>query len=104
MPVAWVILFYSFVLRARLTLGYWPSPYNPDPKALDFTIHHLVIWLGFILVPSAFLVAVGYSIHIRAKDAGYPFWKTMTVIAAALTVVLATTLTDPGRFFEWFID
>jgi hypothetical protein len=47
-PLSWLMLFGSYVLRARLALG-WPLPYQPDPYELGFHLHYLAIALCFPL-------------------------------------------------------
>lgn len=47
-PMLWLVLFYSFVCRARLQLGVWPRPYQPDPKNIGFELHHLAVYLGVL--------------------------------------------------------
>jgi hypothetical protein len=48
-PLAWLLLFTSYVVRAYIKLGRLPKYNNPDPKYLDFEVHH-----GFVLY---FLIA-----------------------------------------------
>ena len=61
-PFLWLALLYSFVLRARLHLGVWPYPYQPDPKSLGFDVHHLAIYLGVPAMSAAGIYAVVVSL------------------------------------------
>ena len=51
----WFAAFWLFVLRARLALGRWPFPYDPDPKDLGFFIHYYFLVLGFAWVPASII-------------------------------------------------
>lgn len=35
----YLVVFYSFVIRATIKLGRIPTPDNPDPKVLGYTVH-----------------------------------------------------------------
>jgi len=45
-----MVLFFTFVLRARLVLGHWPTYSNPDPKNLGMGLHYGCIWIGIYLL------------------------------------------------------
>ena len=104
-PVLWLVIVYGFVLRARLALGYWPSPYLPDPKDLGFNWHYSAIWVGIpaIIASAIWLVAlvlVQFRQHLRSAR--------YRLGVAFYTVTFATWwgvwLLDPGRFFYWLAD
>ena len=40
-PLMLLAAFYSFVVRARIELGRWPTPMSPDPKDLSFADDHM---------------------------------------------------------------
>ena len=41
LPLAAMTALYSYVLRVRAALGYWPEPAYPDPKALGFFFQYM---------------------------------------------------------------
>ncbi len=55
-PLIWLTGVFSFAIRASWHLGYWPTPYNPDPKALSFEAHYVVIFLGGYLVTASLAI------------------------------------------------
>ncbi len=107
-PGVWLVLFYSFVIRAYCTLGYWPQPYLPDPKDLGFVWHHLAIWLSFpamlaLLITGLLAMLAGailprVQLQIQMTRAGLWFFG-LSFAAWWILVRL-----DPGRFLEWFVD
>jgi len=48
-PALWLLLVSAFVLRARIWLGRWPRPYDPDPVDVGFWHYH-AIQLGMPLI------------------------------------------------------
>jgi hypothetical protein len=103
LPLTFPIALYSFALRARLALGYWPSPYRPDPKDLGFDIHSYVVIASILLMllsPLALLAVVAFR-PLSARERRYvqrigvPF-ATLYV----LTIVFARSSTT----LTWFVD
>jgi hypothetical protein len=106
LPILWFAAFWLFVLRARLALGRWPSPYDPDPKDLGFSIHYYFLVLGFAWVPAAIitlLVVAGLSLRAM-RAAGARPWFAASVAVVTYTVIIAFARYDPGWFFAWFGD
>ncbi len=104
-PTAWFLLFYGFVLRAYLTLGYWPSPYHPDPKDLAFDFHHVAIWFSFpVVVASAVVLALLVAYYARSYMGSARHRLGMLYFAATFAAWLLAVRFDPGRFIEWFVD
>jgi hypothetical protein len=62
-PLVWLLLFGLFILRARVTLGRWPAPYQPDPRDLGFDLHHAAIVAGIPLMFAAVLCASSEHTH-----------------------------------------
>jgi hypothetical protein len=101
LPTGWIVLFYAFVVRAYLSLGHWPAPYQPDPKDLAFNLHHLAIWLSFpVIVASA--VVFGIVVVLHGRKYGHNPWRW--IMAMGYIVTLLVICTDPGHFLEWFVD
>lgn len=103
-PLTWLVLFYSFVVRVYLILGRWPQPYLPDPKDLGLTWHHMAIWLTLPLVVVGaitffLMVARGRGQFLRGRYK----WGTV-FFAITFAAWLMAVGVDPGRFFEWFVD
>ena len=56
-------MFYSVVLRARVALGRWPTPNNPDPKALGYVFHAAVIDLSFLVAVTS-PIYLGLAVYV----------------------------------------
>jgi hypothetical protein len=99
------IAFYGFVIRARIALGGWPSPDHLDPGDLGFTIHHVLVWLGFFLQPSLLIFYV--ILRSAATELGAPratLRASVICFAVVFSAGVLVLLVDPGRFGEWFTD
>ena len=102
-PILWLAFFYGFVFRARMHLGHWPRYAHPDPKDLDFTLHHVVLHYGILAFPFIAIVAVAFGIAARVHDRALPMW--LIVSAGLLPVLLAVFLNvEPYDFIGWFMD
>jgi len=100
-PWLFIIAFYSFALRAVITLGYIPSYGSPDPKDLDFYLHRNLVYYLFVFticeLPFALLV-VGW------------FWKKGRWFRINILVFVIAFLLMVYMFFinnnliSWFAD
>jgi hypothetical protein len=102
-PASYLILFYSFVLRAQLALGYWPQPYQPDPKDLDFGLHYAAVLLGrplWMVSPAAVLLVVALQPRFGRRKLVLPALVFGLLYLAAWLVLRM----DPGAFGHWFAD
>ena len=106
LPLGALAAFYGFVLRARIALGTWPSPYHPDPKDLPFDLHAMTVWLGTFLLPIPSLLAyIVVALLLRPDSMIRPRARFAIVFYFASLVSWFMLLrTDPGRFVEWFFD
>ncbi len=103
-PALWYSLFWVFVLRARLALGRWPVPYDPDPKDLSFTVHHLAVALGLHVAVAGTLTLLLMTV-LSPRDTKAAGGRHALALAIALQVVIFTiTRYDPGHFLYWFAD
>jgi hypothetical protein len=105
-PLECLFFFYSFVLRARFSLGRWPYPYHPDPKDLGFDFHHLFIWYSSLVVFFSPLLFVYMSLMtfkvIKMNKKGYAVACSIFIFFFAASFLLLKH--DPGKFVEWFLD
>lgn len=105
LPLAALIAFYGFVLRARLALGYWPHPYHPDPKDLGFVAHTYVLAVTWGL--TLFLSPCGILVFglLRGDALSSRRVVVLNVIYGILICLcISFVVFDPGRFVEWFAD
>ena len=101
-PALVIVLFYMFVLRARIHLGRWPLPYRPDPKDLGFDFHDAAIACGFIsVVPVAFATLLHL---IKLKHSGRMVRDKVVAYSVCLALIILWGWIDPGNFIEWYLD
>lgn len=110
--IAWLLAFWSLVLRARSVCGEWPHPARGtlldhvdssiDPTRLG--VHADIVGFGLILVgyaiPLAFLCLVATAAFPRAR----PDARLALVFSASAALVVATVIGNLGDFFLWFVD
>jgi hypothetical protein len=105
-PVVSLAIVYSYVLRARLVLGYWPLPYRPDPKSLGLELHYAVALLSMACVPAAgagvaYLLACGRH---ELSLAGASWRRNLILYGTGLITWFAAARLDPGAFWTWLFD
>lgn len=98
-----LVLFWSFVVRTRMLLGYWPKPYHPDPIVTGFSLHGSVVAIVYLLAAGTVVLAPIWLLVIsffgRRPNVG---WIVSTMVA--LSGLAFTVFVDPGQFVEWFLD
>lgn len=102
-PAGYLILFYSFVLRARLDLATWPLPYQPDPKDLGFGLHYAAVLLGlplWMVSPMAVLLLVALQPRFGRRK----IVLSVLVFGLLYLAVWLVLRMDPGSFMVWFMD
>lgn len=68
LPIVYLVLYCSFIVRAIIKIGKIPSYNNPDPKDLKFDLHRELIYEFFDwVVYGLILFAVLFLITIIAK-------------------------------------
>jgi len=103
-PFVLLAVFFSYVLRARLFLGHWPSYNQPDPKQLGWWIQHSFLQVGFVALPAVALGAVILAIVGRFQRRDFPVRTIIAIAALACGVLIAFARVDPGGFIAWFWD
>ena len=99
----YLIVFYTFVLRAALELGRIPSYNKPDPQELGFSTHFWLVFWGAEPIPYCLLAIVIYGIICWVKKKNILKINKFHFIVFGLSVLLSVfTLLSP--LFEWFID
>ena len=103
-PVGALISLYLFAYRARLVLGYWPAPHQPDPKNLGFDLHHLQVWIGLLSFPFVSLVSAALVVFARVLWRDFPMWRLLGLVGICCASGFALLKWDPGQFANWFFD
>ena len=105
LPTGAIALFYAFVVRAYLVLGYWPSPYHPDPKDLAFDLHHLAIWVSVPVVMVSAMVLGGALVLLWRNHSDKSRLRLMAIgYFVTLVAWFGVMGLDPGNYFYWFMD
>jgi hypothetical protein len=99
-PVGWVVLFGLFILRARMVLGRWPAPNQPDPKELGLDVHYLAIVAGAPSMLTAALCVLVLPLMLRQRQS----WVVTCVALCGLAAVVVLARIDPGNVFAWLGD
>ncbi len=102
-PVVWLVLFGVFILRARIALGRWPVPYQPDPNELGFDLHYMALVAGFPLMFVTTLCAIVLTVFVQ-HDQPRHTWLIRLTALTSLVVVIALARTDPSYVFTWLGD
>jgi hypothetical protein len=101
-PATWLMVFALFVLRARLSLGRWPQPYQPDPKDLGFDYHYTLLVAGMPLMFASVLCAFALT-ALGDRPIGRR-WTIPFVGVVSLAAIVLLAQIDPGRLFTWLGD
>ena len=104
LPAATLALFYGYVLHFRLMAGHWPHFNDPDPNTSLFALHRFAVAIGIMAASgSPFLWLVALPL---AK--GLAGWRTyffrLGLYLSLLLVLILMGRSDPGGFFNWFVD
>jgi hypothetical protein len=103
-PATWLVLFYSFVMRAYLLLGHWPQPSAPDPNDLGLTWHQTALWLSLPLVIIGAVTFILMVVRDRNQFMQGRYKWGVAFFGITLVAWLLVVGVDPGRFLEWFVD
>lgn len=99
-PLIWCAGIVLFAARARMALGYWPSPSHPDPKLLGFANHYGLLEIGmFASVAALPLLMVGGALSGRAERS-----RAWGLFFAGWALILALTFLPPVNFVMWYLD
>ncbi len=113
-PLAWLVIFGTLILRARMHTRVWPVARHGNPfdgsyvdTTIDpnvFQLHGAAVWVGFLalqlVVPlSVILLALGIFYRPMRTSVGM-----FQCFGASVACILAIVLFDPGGYWRWFID
>jgi hypothetical protein len=110
---AWLLGFWSLVVRVRISTGDWPRPrvyrvaFDLPPLSVDpsaFPWHTRALWIVMMLmyyaVPFALLALLASAPVRRIR----PDRRLIGAFFASVALAAMTVLLDPGNFFDWFLD
>lgn len=102
LPYLYLMLYYSFVVRAIMKLGKIPFYNNPDPKMLGFNIHRELIYRTFDFIAIgiiANLILIGITLVLKRFTLKRKHWL---FFLAGILLIFYFLSVDP--FAEWFAD
>ena len=106
LPLTLWFYLWTFALRARLYLGYWPSYSQPDPKDLPLHFHPPTELLHHI-IPLGLSIGIILALTSLLRKQSDLKIRMMTASILALTgwiVAFGLIFIDPCGFMEWWAD
>ena len=102
LPYTYLLLFYSYIIRASIELGRMPTYENPDPKQLGFDLHRQSVYDSFeVVFYSAFITGLSMGgLYLSGKLNIKKIHITIFVIGVAWCFV--DVIVNP--FNQWFLD
>jgi hypothetical protein len=102
LPYLYLVVFYSYVIRAIITLGRIPTPDNPDPKWLGFDKHRQFVYdsLTIFLITTGVTLILFLILYLRKRMSINKTHLTIFWIGVIGTIV--DNIVNP--FNAWFLD
>lgn len=102
-PLLWVVGVFVFYIRARVYLGFWPTPAFPDPKSLPFEFHHWTLMIAvFPIALTAFLLPVSWLVRFKRIRLLLP--REIAPYLAGWALVAVIMFSSEKNFIGWFLD
>ena len=108
LPWLWLVLLYTFALRAAFFVGHWPYYSHPDPKDLPDRFHPQSEFLEFLIpvIVSVAVISLFALVTRSARSARQPlgisFAVGMAFILASVPIILL--ILDPAGVMNWIVD
>lgn len=99
----WLVLFYSFVLHVRLSLGRWPA-FGEELSAWPVQIHFTAVWgIGLALFLSLFPLPAFFIFTVPFRASRH--WAVYSLCyAAGVGLAFIAMNFAPGPFLNWLYD
>lgn len=102
LPLINLLLLYTFFLRATFKLGHLPIPSIDDPKDLNMDIHHISIYLVYLLnflnIFFWFLLSGFFTKQPKKIN------KNAMIFFTGIIISLIQLFIDPFKIVYWFLD
>ena len=103
LPLLWLIAFYSFIVRVRLSAGVWPdSSAVFDRHSFHFHFHELLVTSGAFLLPLFFVSWIVGSSGYALTSPGVLSSRRFFVLLIPWCAALALVFIDPASFMDWY--
>ena len=105
-PFIWVLGITAFATGARQHLGYWPRPYQPDPKDLpiSFDPYHAILWNVFGCLKWSLIVIPLCYIGSRLLTKTRLTRKPLEIYLIGWSLIIAMIAIPRIDFVMWFMD
>jgi hypothetical protein len=103
-PLIWFLGVFTFAVRATFQLGYWPTPSHPDPKALSFNLHYVVIFLWGYLVVTSLAVLPTFRLCSMNVIERTKWLKAKGLYFLGWGLLFVFFLIPKVNFVAWFLD
>lgn len=107
-PIFALMLIYIYFFSSHLVLGYWPTPYHPDPKTKILQDSIGILYsITIYSLHFSFYSIIGYILFIPYRIL---YYKESDIVAKVLIwlinwgIVIAWFKADPSRVIEWYFD
>ena len=98
-------IFYSLVVRMRLVTGRWPVVYGTDASEAGVVLHVNLALFGLLVAMTS--PGLGVVTMVAASKLGLPRKQLLIALAVFVSLYGSAVLlfwSDPGRFWDWFLD
>jgi hypothetical protein len=103
LPIIDLAIFYSFVIRAIIKLGYCPSYENPDPGELGFRFHYQLVYdTGWTITLSIVTLTYSAIFFLIKRKRIFDIGRKHFIIGFGLIVLDFLSLISP--LGAWFLD
>jgi len=104
LPIFWAIGIILFAIRARIYLGFWPTPNHPDPKVLPFDFHDSILFFTTYAVFLSLLVIPSFKMLLFNKINLNTWHRTKLIFLSGWTLILILILVPTINFVTWYLD
>lgn len=100
-----ILICASYSLRARLALGYWPEYANPDPKTLEWSLHHSLVGIVLLLMLPALIASSAWGLGLLFQRR---YKSSLMIVLGSLILLIAYFLIPQistiDNFLAWYFD
>lgn len=97
----YAVAFYSYVVRTRIKIGYFPYMNHPDIVQSTSKSHYDFVLLMFLIMLLTYSLSLILFLFFKWKKERLPFWSQGLFITNTIFVFFHLFI-DP--FWLWFVD
>ncbi|CAN5329348.1 hypothetical protein BH09BAC5_BH09BAC5_17800 [soil metagenome] len=100
--ILFAVVFASFIFRAFSQLNHLPTPYNPDPRDLGFSVHYAIVFYFILTIKWITLSSIIFSSWLYLKKE-IAFAKFLFFLGISALILLWFYI-DPYNLIGWLLD